>query len=443
MGCTFLGFAQQRSAFCLVHRPTKKFLESCDIVFDEGGPIPRHERIILEPDNTPTPAPSPPPATSCPRRTIHPPVRDDDPQYDVLSYGHRANVVLDDVPEPKTYDEAMASPDAAEWLATCEEEMRTWKDLDIYDVIPRPKGRKIIGSKWVFCVKRGPDGSIQKHKARIVAQGFTQVEGVNFDQTFAPVAKFSSLRTVFTLAAKHDLELHQMDVKAAYLNADLKEDLYMQLPPGFEVPEGHVLKLKKGVYGTRQGSRIWYEDMRDTLSELGYTRTEADHAVFVRPSDGIPDIITLYVDDMGLISESLKRIIQDKEALSRFYQMTDLGEMGWILGIRITRDREKGTLALSQEKFIKEILERYGMSNSRPISTPALPNERLIKLSSPEVDTKSYQHALGSLMYPMLGTRPNLGYAIAALGRHTANPGPDHQHALERVFWYLQGISDQ
>jgi hypothetical protein len=294
----------------------------------------------------------------------------------------------------------------------------------------------------VYRINQGPDGTIQKHKARIVTQGFTQVEGVDFDQTFAPVAKFSSLRTVFTLTAEHDLELHQMDVKAAYLNTDLKEDLYMQPPPGFEVPEGHVLKLKKGVYGTRQGGHVWYEDMRDTLSELRYTRTEADHAVFVCPSDGIPDIITLYVDDMGLISESLERILQDKEALSRFYQMTDLSEMGWILGIRITWDREKGTLALSQEKFIREILERYRMSNSRPISTPALPNERLIKLSSPEVDAKSYQRALGSLMYPMLGTCPDLGYTIAALSRHAANPGPDHQRALERVFWYLQGTSD-
>jgi hypothetical protein len=245
------------------------------------------------------------------------------------------------------------------------------------------------------------------------------------------VAKFSSLRTVFALAAEHDLKLHQMDVKATYLNADLKEDLYMEAPPSFEIPEGHVLKLKKGVYGTKQGGRVWYEDMRGTLSELGYTRTEADHAVFVCPLDGIPDIITLYVDNMGLISESLERILQDKEALRQFYQMTDLGEMGWILGIRIIRDREKGTLALSQEKFIKEILECYRMSNSCPISTPALPNERLVKLTSPEVDAKSYQRALGSLIYPMLGTHPDLGYAIAALGRHAANPGPDHQHALE------------
>jgi len=307
MTCTFLGFAQQYSVFHLVHRPTQKFLESRDIVFNEGGPSPHHEHIILKPDNN-TPLPSPPPnpaAPSHPKHATRPPVRDDDPCYDVSSYGHQANIALADASEPKTYNEAMASPDAPKWLTTCEEEMRTWKDLDVYDIVPQLKGRKGIGSKWVFHVKRGPDGSIQKHKARIVAQGFTQVEGINFDQTFAPVVKFSSLRTVFALAAEHDLELHQMDVKATYLNADLKEDLYMEAPPGFKIPDGHVLKLKKGGYGTKQGGHIWYEDMRGTLSELGYTRTEVDHTVFVRPLDGIPDIITLYMDDMGLILESL------------------------------------------------------------------------------------------------------------------------------------------
>jgi hypothetical protein len=170
MACTFLGFAQQRSAFRLVHRPTQKFIESRDVVFDERGPTPRHERIILKPDDAPPPSPSPNPATpSRPKRATRPPIRDDDPCYDVSSYGHRANVTLADAAEPKMYNEAMASPDASEWLAACEEEMRTWKDLDVYNIVPQPKGRKVIGSKWVFRVKRGPDGSIQKHKARIVA----------------------------------------------------------------------------------------------------------------------------------------------------------------------------------------------------------------------------------------------------------------------------------
>jgi hypothetical protein len=233
-----------------------------------------------------------------------------------------------------------------------------------------------------------------------------------------------------------------MDIKAAYLNANLKEEIYMEAPPGFDILEGHILRLKKGVYGTRQGGRVWYIDFSGTLSELGYTCMEADHTVFVHKSSGFPDIITTYMDDMGLISESLERINHDKEALRRHYRMMDLGEMGWILGIRVTHDHEKGTIALSQEKFIKETLVRYGMSEACPISTPALANEHLLKLSSPEVDAKSYQCALGSLMYPMLGTRPDLGYAIAALGRHAVNPGPDHQRTLECMFCYLQATSN-
>jgi hypothetical protein len=145
---------------------------------------------------------------------------------------------------------------------------------------------------------------------------------------------------------------------------------------------------------------------------------------------------------MGLISESLEQINQDKEALRRYYEMTDLGEMGWILSIRVTCDCDKGMISLSQEKFIREVLECYGMTNACPISTPALANEHLVKLPSPKINAKVYQRALGSIMYPMLGTWPDLGYAIAALGHHMANPGPNHQCALECMLRYLQATAD-
>ena len=136
---------------------------------------------------------------------------------------------------------------------------------------------------------------------------------------------------------------------------------------------------------------------------------------------------------MGLISESLEWINQDKEALRQYYKMTDLGKIGWILGIHVTHDRDKGTIALSQEKFIREVLECYGMLDACLISTPALVNKHLIKLSSPKIDAKAYQCALSSLIYPMLETCPDLAYAVMALGCHTMNPGPDHQHALEHM----------
>ena len=144
-----------------------------------------------------------------------------------------------------------------------------------------------------------------------------------------------------------------------------------------------------------------------------------------------------------MVSNSLEAINQDKEELKKHYKMTDLGEINWILGMHVTRDHDAGWIALSQEKYIDEVLERFGKSDIRPISTPALANEHMMKLTEPEIDIKSYQQAIGALMYPMLGTHPDLAYSVAALGRHAANPGHEHQRALDRVFCYLRATSDQ
>jgi hypothetical protein len=277
-----------------------------------------------------------------------------------------------------------------------------------------------------------------------VAQGFSQIEGIDYDETFAPVAKFASLRTILAIAAERDLELHQMDVKSAYLNGELSEEIFMEAPPGFDVPEGMVLRLIKAVYGTKQGGRVWYEEIRDTLGEMGYQRTDADHAVFVRHEGGDEpaSLIALYVDDITMAAKSVKIIQKDKEALKARYEMSDLGELTWILGMHVTRDRKAGWIALSQEKYIDDILQRFGKANVRPISTPSLANEHLRKLKSPEIEAKPYQRAIGSLMYPMLGTRPDLAFTVASLGRHAATPGTDHQRALERAFRYLRATSE-
>ncbi len=200
-----------------------------------------------------------------------------------------------------------------------------------------------------------------------------------------------------------------MNVKAAYLKADLDEEIYMKAPPGFDIPNSHILRLKKGVYSTKQGGRVWYINFSGMLITLGYTPTEADHAIFVHKSPNtFPNIISTYVDDMGLISKSLECINQNKKALQHHYKMTNLGKMGWILGICMTRDWEKHTISLSQKKFINETLEHYGMQNSHPISSPALANEHLLKLTSPAINAKAYQWALGSLIYPVLVTWPDL-----------------------------------
>jgi len=137
----------------------------------------------------------------------------------------------------------MARSDAAEWDAACEDKIQNFQQMGVYDVVPWPKGRKVVGSKWVLRIKHGPDGQVQKYKARIVAQGFTQVEGLDYNQTFAPVVKLSTFRAILAIAVQQNLTIHQMDVKAAYLNGKLKEEIHMEAPPGLEIPKGMVLRL--------------------------------------------------------------------------------------------------------------------------------------------------------------------------------------------------------
>ena len=179
------------------------------------------------------------------------------------------------------------------------------------------------------------------------------------------------------------------------------------------------------------------------MMEMGYTRIEADHAVFIWRHSDVLSIIALYVDDFKLVGPpDSDDVRKDKETLKKKYHMTDLGEISWILGIHVMWDREEGWIALSQQKYLEEVLECFDKANVHPISTPSLPNHHLICLPLPEVDAKHFQHALGALMYLMLGTRPDIAYTIAALGCHAANPGIEHQHALDCLFCYLRRSSD-
>ena len=314
--------------------------------------------------------------------------------------------------------------------------------MGIYKLVPRLWDRKVIGSKWVLHRKIRPDREILKYKARIVAQGFTQVKGVDFDKTFALVAKLSILCNILTVAAEHNLKVHQMDVKCTYLNGKLEEEIFMEPPPSFDALGNMVFHLCKAVYGTKQGSWVWYKNIKKELESMGYTHTKADHALFIHFKDGMVSIILVYVDDFTMVCRDIKVIEGDKEVLMKAYNMMDLSEIAYILGIHVKCDRNVGQIELSQQNFIEGILKCFGKTNIRPISTPALTNEHLIKLSMPEIDKKQYQSTLGTLMYPMLGTHPDLAYAVGALRRHAATPGEDHQRALEQVFKYLQATKD-
>ncbi|TFY53550.1 hypothetical protein EVJ58_g9393 [Rhodofomes roseus] len=563
--CTYLGYAEHRKAYRLLHRPPHggkpTVIESRDVYFDEGTEVepsrvvidvdpveaapestplkdeaqtpeasPRRSprttvedvpdeddeppKLLPDPDDSddedeqppapaarppsrptstapsrrtaatytpvgaPYPNPAPPPSLRRSLRTRKEPVRDDDPRLRVSSYnrkpkerevqemgddlegssGHvedageqpsrdsvgadeharRANVSDD----PRTYKEAMSRPDAECWKAACAEELLSFTKAELYDEVERPRNRKVVGCKWVFKIKRGPDGEIEKYKARLVAKGFTQVEDVDYDETFAPTTKFSTIRTLLALAAAHDLEIHQMDVKSAFLNGDLDEEIYMACPPGFEDRPDIVWRLRKALYGLKQASRQWYKKIRAEFESLGFKRSDADHGVFYKEVDGSLVIVALYVDDMLIFADKVSAIDSVKASLKEKFDMTDLGEAHWVLNMEIIRDRPNRTLELSQRQYVETILERFGMTDCRPVSTPMAANQKLAKLDEAEVDEKRYQSALGSLMYAMLGTRPDLAYAIGTLSKHAATPGEEHWTALMRVYRYLRKTTD-
>ena len=233
-----------------------------------------------------------------------------------------------------------------------------------------------------------------------------------------------------------------MDVKSAFLNGQLDEEIFLEPPPGFRPSRYMVWRLLHALYGLKQAHKSWYERLCAIFEALGFTRCQADHSVFYKIEDGVLIIVAVYVDDKMMLSKNKEKIEKLKKQLACEYDMTDLGEARWILGMEIIRDRDKRTIVLSQRQYIESILERYDMVNCHLVVTPIDTNIKLIKLSEVETDIKEYQSALRALMYAMLATRPDLAFAVGALSKHAATPGHAHVTALKRVYRYLRRTSD-
>jgi hypothetical protein len=344
----------------------------------------------------------------------------------------------------------MSRNDGKQWEQAAQDEYDSIQSAGTWTLVPLPPGRQPIGSKWVFKVKRTADGSVDRYKARLVAKGFSQRAGVDYTETFAPVAKFSAIRALLSMAAYYDFELHQMDVKTAFLNGDLDHDIYMIQPEGFVTPglEHLVCKLRKSLYGLKQAGRAWYQKIHQVLIDLGFHSLHADTCVYVLHQSSTIMLLALYVDDLLLLSNSMDRLNTLKHDLSSRFSMTDLGEAQYILGIQIQRDRTARTLSISQREYISKLLEHTGMSDCRPAPTPLETGTTLTKADCPHPPTldadfaRRYQSAVGAIMYAMLGTRPDIAFAVTALSQFCSNPGQSHWTAVNRVLHYLRGTMD-
>ena len=353
----------------------------------------------------------------------------------------RANQAVEEVDdyEPLTYEQAMAGPYAKQWKEAMDRQMNSFATMHTWDLVPRTKDMPVLSGRWVYKIKKKPDGSIL-YKARWVVRGFEQVLGVNYDQTFASVVKSMSFKVLFAIMAYYDLDCEQMDVVTAFLNALLKETIYVEQPKGYG-KDNMVCHLRRALYGLKQSPREWYYTLREFLESKGFHHTESDHSLFVNEQTRL--IVSVYVDDIQIYGpRGSKHIPELKKELHIRFAMTELGPCTYYLGMEIQRDRNKRTVRITQTTYLKKVLARFGMSNCASAPTPMVAGTQLqeetVDQARPEV-IHEYQSMVGSVMYPMIQTRPDICFAVTILSRFNQNPNSKHHAAVKRIIRYLKG----
>ncbi|CAI7809606.1 unnamed protein product [Closterium sp. NIES-54] len=352
-----------------------------------------------------------------------------------------------DIPTPRSYAEAIEGPYSSQWQAAMDAEMASWKSTGTYvDEVP-PPGANIVSGMWIFRVKR-PPGTPPVFKARYVARGFSQRQGVDYFQTFSPTPKMTTLWVLLHVAAQRDYELHSLDFSTAFLQGSLHEEIWLRRPPGFtgSFPPGTQRSLRRPVYGLRQVPREWHDTLRTTLAALGFAPSTADPSLFLHTYTSLPPFyILVYADDLVFATADTAGLAHVKSELQKRHTCTDLGELRSYLGLQITQDRAQRTIILTQSHMVQQVLRRFDFTYSSPQATPlstrhslsALPSDESVEPSGP------YPELVGCLMYLMTCTRPDLAYPLSILARYVA-PGrhrPEHMAAAKRVLRYLCSTS--
>ncbi|WVZ58838.1 hypothetical protein U9M48_009064 [Paspalum notatum var. saurae] len=328
--------------------------------------------------------------------------------------------------EPSTIDQALSDPD---WVNAMHEELNNFTRNKVWTLEARPKGARVIGTKWVFR---------NKNKARLVAKGYSQVEGIDFGETFAPVARLEAIRFLLAYASYHDMKLYQMDVKSAFLNGYINELVYVEQPPGFEDPNhpNHVYRLFKALYGLKQAPRAWYERLRDFLIEKGFTIGRVDTTLFIKKTDNDLFVCQVYVDDIIFGSTNEEYCTEFGKMMAKEFEMSMIGELTFFLGFQIKQLREE--TFIYQEKYTRDLLKRFKMDDCKPIETPMATN---IKLDPDEsgikVDQTLYRFMIGSLLY-LCASRPDIMFSVCLCARFQADPKESHLTAVKRILRYLK-----
>ncbi|MCO5547459.1 hypothetical protein L7F22_000909 [Adiantum nelumboides] len=347
-------------------------------------------------------------------------------------------------------DEALSGPEASSWRQAMDSEYQSLTANGTWQLVPAPPSRKLVTCKWLLRKKFHADGSVSRYKARLVACGFTQIPGMDYSETFSPVLRITSFRVLIAIAALFGFLLHQMDVRTAFLNGDLQEEIYMSQPDGGYTSLQHpdyVCRLLKALYGLKQSPRQWYLRFHQCMISLGYTRFQSDANVYSRHSINVLLFLAIYVDDILILSNSQYAIDKAKGELQASFSMIDMGTLHYCLGIQVLQDPSKGLIRISQQTYIQSLLTKFNMSSCKGVETP-LPTS--LKLKQPDstltvsTETQSFPFAniLGGIRYLVTCTRPGICFATNLLSRYMKAPSLQHIQHLKRLMRYLQHTKD-
>ncbi|KAK1650639.1 hypothetical protein QYE76_068444 [Lolium multiflorum] len=392
------------------------------------------------PPATPAPSPAPAPVLRHPMQTrtrtssVKPLVPTDGTvRYDPKRRAFAA--------EPASYRRALSD---ARWRQAMEDEHAALLRNNTWTLVPSPSGRNIIGSRWVFKLKHKADGSIDKYKARLVAQGFTQRYGLDYLDTYSPVVKHATVRLVLALAVARNWCVRQLDISNAFLHGVLEETAYMRQPPGFEdsAHPDYVCKLHKSIYGLKQSPRAWYSRLSDLLHQLGFVAAKTDTSLFVFRQAGVTVYMLVYVDDIVVVSSCARASASLIQRLGETFPVKDLGPLHYFLGIEVVRD--SGGMTLSQGKYAMDLLCRANMDKAKAVSTPMSVQDKLAADQGTPLIGDSvfdYRSTVGGLQYLTL-TRPDISYAVNKVCQYLAKPTTVHWEAVKCILRYIKGTAD-
>ncbi|KAI3701697.1 hypothetical protein L6452_26961 [Arctium lappa] len=451
-----VGYSSQSKAYRVFNSSSRIIEESDNVKCNENTPNPigsgsgsrgsGDEQVQdIIPKSVIFPIPTMTPVEICERETVTEPSQSEEERRDEENLEHEEPEVADEIPSAdlndSNLDVGINEEPSLQTRTQKNHPPELFKLQEVWDLVDLPKGHREIVTKWIFINKKDERGIVIRNKARLVAQGYTQEEGIDYEEVFAPVSRVEAIRLFLAHASFMKFKVYQMDVKSAFLYRTIDEEVYVCQPPKFENPSypDRVYKLKKALYGLHQAPRAWYDTLSTYLLENGFERGIIDRTLFIRRSKKDILLVQIYVDDIIFGSTKDQMCRDFEELMHKSFKMSSMGEFTFFLGLQVKQ--QKDGIFISQSKYVKDILDKYGLSDSKPASTPMETHKQITAdLEGEDVDVHLYRSMIGSLMY-LTTSRPDIMFPVCVCARFQVKPKQSHLQAVKRIFRYLRGQS--